>query len=413
MDILILHRIPYDRIQYHRGIDHAAHRVTYIGKAEALANLPHDLPCTRVERAGIQSTYEEVCAWLAQQSLVFDRIVSMSEYELLDAARLRQRFNVPGASVEQVALVRNKVLMKGAVSRAGLRVPDFMPLQAFLDDHRSARWRGKTVLKPHSGASSVDISVFDTPAHACHVIRQQISNGSLANPQDYQVEAFINGPIHHYDGLVRNGRILALTSSRYIGTCLAYMDRARPLGSYQLTTTAHTHAWVSRVLAAVALREGSFHLEAIIDKGQPVFLEIGNRVGGADVVPTFELATGLHLPSLELRIHVSEVDDGRFPQTMASPSSFGWFVFPGHGQAHTLYAGLSGARPFRDSPNIIQWHELPKGAPLPGHVTYSAHEAPLTGIIETASPALTRQWIEALFDSVSLRTHAPTAQSVA
>jgi hypothetical protein len=158
MDILILHRIPYDRIQYHRGIDHAAHRVTYIGKAEALANLPHDLPCTRVERAGIQSTYEEVCAWLAQQSLVFDRIVSMSEYELLDAARLRQRFNVPGASVEQVALVRNKVLMKGAVSRAGLRVPDFMPLQAFLDDHRSARWRGKTVLKPHSGASSVDIT---------------------------------------------------------------------------------------------------------------------------------------------------------------------------------------------------------------------------------------------------------------
>jgi biotin carboxylase len=314
--------------------------------------------------------------------------------------------------------VRNKLLMKDAVSGAGLRVPAFLPLQTFLDDHRAARWKGRTVLKPHSGASSVDISVFDTPEQAVHGIRQQIHSGQLLNPLDYQVEAFIQGPIHHYDGLVKNGQILALTASQYIGTCLAYMDRAQPLGSYQLKTTGPMYAWVSQVLSAVALREGSFHLEAIIDNGQPVFLEIGNRVGGADVVPTFELATGLHLPSLELRIHLGEPDDVPFAPALASASSFGWFVFPGHGHANALYGGLNGARPFRDSPNVIQWHELPDGARLPGHITYSAHEAPLTGIIETASPALTRQWIESLFKAVSLRTPAladdrpPSVESV-
>ena len=61
-----------------------------------------------------------------------------------------------------------------------------------------------------------------------------------------------------------------------------------------------------RVLAAVGIRNGSFHLEAIEAPDALVFLEVGNRVGGADVVATFELATGVHLPSEELRILIGD-----------------------------------------------------------------------------------------------------------
>lgn len=141
---------------------------------------------------------------------------------------------------------------------------------------------------------------------------------------------------------------------------------------------------------------------AIESDGELVFLEVGNRVGGADVVATFELATGVHLPSQELRILLGE----DVPAIEASPTStslwHGWFVVPGHhlGGAH---GGVDGIEFFRRSAAVLRWNELETGAPLPGTITYQAHEVPLAGIIATASAEETHRWLASLFAAVSLR----------
>ncbi|PTT62659.1 ATP-grasp domain-containing protein, partial [Pseudomonas sp. HMWF007] len=59
MKILILHRVPYPRIEYHRGINHDLHDVTYLGKQAAIDTLPSDLRCQRVIRPGEASACEE------------------------------------------------------------------------------------------------------------------------------------------------------------------------------------------------------------------------------------------------------------------------------------------------------------------------------------------------------------------
>jgi hypothetical protein len=66
MKILILHRVPYPRIEYHRGINHDLHDVTYLGKQAAIDTLPSDLRCHRVTRPGVASAYDEAQQWLAQ-----------------------------------------------------------------------------------------------------------------------------------------------------------------------------------------------------------------------------------------------------------------------------------------------------------------------------------------------------------
>ena len=43
MKLLVLHRVPYAKIDYHRGIDHTEHDVTYIGIDKALETIPRDL----------------------------------------------------------------------------------------------------------------------------------------------------------------------------------------------------------------------------------------------------------------------------------------------------------------------------------------------------------------------------------
>ncbi|WPC26421.1 ATP-grasp domain-containing protein [Pseudomonas moraviensis] len=400
MKILILHRVPYPRIEYHRGIDHDLHEVTYLGKQSAIDTLPADLRCTAVTRAGLGSAFEETLAWLAQCPQTFDRIISMSEYELLDAARLREALNVEGASLQAVTLARNKLAMKAAVQASGLRVPRFMSLERYLAFQGRVPWNGATVLKPHSGASSMDVSIHPA-AGAFDAIRQTISDLSLPIA-DFQVEEYISGSIRHFDGLVLNGQIVTLLASEYVGTCLDYMERGHPLGSWHLQVSAGMQAWVSTALQAVQIHNGAFHLEAIMDADEPVFLEVGNRVGGADVVATYELATGIHLPSLELRIHVDgELNTAHLPDRQPD-LGYGWFVFPGHTHSQRLYQGLDGAEELRASPFIVQWNELPPGALLPEHVTYSAFEAPLAGIVKTSEPQQTRDWMRTLFDRVSL-----------
>ncbi|WP_223517738.1 acetyl-CoA carboxylase biotin carboxylase subunit family protein [Pseudomonas sp. GL-B-19] len=401
MKILILHRVPYPRIEYHRGIDHELHDVTYLGKQSAIDTLPPGLRCNSVVRPGSASAYDEALQWLAQFPQRFDRIISMSEYELLDAARLREALNVEGASLEMVNLARNKLDMKAAVQARQLRVPSFMSLDRYLALQGRVPWHGATVLKPHSGASSMDVSIHQQPARTFDEISRKISDLSLCI-EDFQVEEYISGPIRHFDGLVQNGRILTMLSSQYVGTCLDYMERGHPLGSWHLETTAQMQVWVSAALEAVQIRNGAFHLEAIMEGDEPVFLEVGNRVGGADVVATYELATGIHMPSLELRIHIEgELDIAHL--TKQQPNlGFGWFVFPGHTHPERIYQGLHGADELRENPFVVQWNELQPGALLPGHVTYSAFEAPLAGIVKTADPQQTQAWMQALFSRVSL-----------
>jgi hypothetical protein len=416
MNILILHRIPYHKIDYHRGIDHELHDVTYFGKRELLDTLPCGLRHTRVERPGLTSSFEEAKAWLEQEPKHFDRVISLSEYELMDAALLREWLGVPGATVEQVTLVRDKVKMKHAVARDGLRVPRFLPLDIFLAQTFDKDWEGATVLKPRGGASSEDVVVFASAADARNAIlnlhsgvAQLDTQANLAAREVFEVEEFITGPVLHFDGLVAQGKVLALTASRYVNTCLDYA-KGEPLGSFHFPVTEVARIWVQQALNSVEIRNGSFHLEAIQSDGELVFLEVGNRVGGADVVATFELATGIHLPSQELRILL----DNNFLPLVTNRATtelwHGWFVVPGHHLGGGYYKGIDRIGAFRHDSAVLRWNELAVGAPVPTYITYLAQEVPLAGIIATASAGESQIWLESLF--ASLATVSPPSSDM-
>ncbi|HTH76853.1 MAG TPA: ATP-grasp domain-containing protein [Trinickia sp.] len=412
MNILVLHRVPYPRIEYARGIDHGLHNVTYFGVPDLLATLPEGLRCEKVERPGKAGTFEEAQAWLTRTPRVFDRVIALSEYDLLDAAKLRAWLVAPGATFDEVRLVRDKVAMKEAVRKAGLRVPRFVSLSALMASSAQAQWDGETVLKPRSGASSEDVVIFETLEQTLDAIRERRSgvarlDGDTPAIDDYEVEEFVSGDVLHFDGLVSRGELLTLTASRYIGTCLGFAN-GRPLGSYHFPVTPQTRQWAAAALKAVGIRQGSFHLEAIEHGKTLVFLEVGNRVGGADVVATFEYATGVHMPSEELRLLLNGAPSRPLPETQSQPRWHGWFVFPGHTLQADAYEGIAGIDAFRGDPSLVRWIELPTGASVKRKITYSAHEAPLAGIVAHERWEDTRDWISALFAASDV-THESAA----
>jgi hypothetical protein len=402
MKILILHRIPYHKIDYHRGIDHDRHDVTYVGTETALANIPDHVNCQKLVRPGVGKAADEIITLLEAKQFCFERILSLSEYELLDAAQVREHFGVSGPTISQVEKVRNKVVMKTMVAAAGIRVPEFLPLPKLLQ--QPPYWQDSIILKPINGASSENVKKLPSVTALLQELYQRSTGISLLDQQDnnnfdqFEVEEFIQGSIIHFDGLVQKGKVKVVLASQYVGNCLEYAD-GQPLGSVQIDLSALEKAWVSEVLSAVDLTQGSFHLEAIASNRGLVFLEVANRVGGADVVDTFELATGIHLPSAELKICVGETLE--LPNFGTLAKKYGWYIFPGH-HYQSDYCRISEDNRFRNHPFIVRWQQLSTAQKLPECITYQAVEVPLAGLVGGDNSEMLQAFLRELFTQVKI-----------
>ncbi|MDQ2958092.1 MAG: ATP-grasp domain-containing protein [Actinomycetota bacterium] len=402
MHILVLHRVPDSLVHYADNLDHTAHEVTYVGVPERLHSTPQDVPCRRIERPGTGDTATEVLAAVADLP-VPDRVIALSEYDLLAAGQVREALGLPGPHEAEVLPSRDKVLMKAAVERAGLRVPRFMALpDALSGGAETVPWSGKTVLKPRSGASSEGVRSFASVVE----LLDHAGRDALAL-QDYEIEEFVEGPIIHVDGLVADGEAVAVLASRYVGTCLGYAE-GKPLGSVQIATTAPVVDWTLSCLRAVGIDTGPFHLEAIESADGLVFLEVGARFGGADVVDTFELATGVRMPSSQLRLLV-EGSDARPAVRPAQPDEcYGWFVWPGHALNSTL-CRIGGEQSFREDPLVWRWAQRRHGEPLTQLITYADADVPLAGIVGPASSRDLEQFLCELFQTVRVDPAEPDA----
>ncbi|MCX0242535.1 ATP-grasp domain-containing protein [Streptomyces drozdowiczii] len=394
MHILVMHRVPDPFARYADNLDHARHRVTYVSTPERAATLPADVPALRLERPGTGDTAAEVVAAVHDLPRP-DLVVALSEYDLLPAARVREALGVPGPRVADVLPTRDKVVMKAAVAAAGLRTPRYAPLARALAS--GVEWTGRTVLKPLAGASSEGVTAYPTVREALDAVR----GGAVAvDVDDHEVEEFVEGDVVHVDGVLADGRPLAVQASRYVGTCLGYAQGA-PLGSLQVDTPPATVDFTLACLRAVGITEGPFHLEAIETADGPVFLEVGARVGGADVSDTFELATGVHMSSVHLRLLTGESHVPAAAPAAAPDARYGWFVVPGH-TLGSRFCRVEGEKPFRDDPLVHRWVQRAPHEPVKTAVTYADADVPLAGVVGPAPSAVLERFLTDLFASVTV-----------
>ncbi len=392
MKILVLHRIPFTKVQYDRCLDHGKHEVTYFGTAESLTTIPAELRCTRLVRP--EASPEAWAALLSPSK--FDRVVALSEYDLVPAARLRELLGVTGARVSDVQRVRDKMLMKRLVGHAGIRAPGFETVADFMK-RGTSKWKpGPVVLKPVDGASSENVVVFQSARDLYQAVVSGTTGVSALNFDGFEVEEFVQGQILHIDGFVTDGFVRAVLPSLYLNTCLDYAQ-GMPLGSWQLADSPALAEFTRRCLSAVGIRSGAYHLEAILSSDGPVFLEIANRCGGAEVVSTYQMATGVNLYHAHLR-SVLGLDVGPVCETKRS-EFFGWFVVPGHHLA-MQDDGLRYPAELRASASVVRWVEKDANRPLPRKITYQLGDVPLGGIVRGDSPRAVREFIERVFRNV-------------
>ncbi|HEV8187019.1 MAG TPA: ATP-grasp domain-containing protein [Pyrinomonadaceae bacterium] len=259
----------------------------------------------------------DLLAFLARNRKI-DRVVALEEFDVVTAALMREHLCLPGLSSSGAKVFRDKLSMAVHAERAGINVPDFVPLvNAEEVDEFMQRVPGPWVIKPRSDVSAIGISKVSKPEEVKRAIGEMNERENLRERASYYVLArFIPGEVFHVDSIVNDGKVLFAGTNQYGRPPMqvahqggAYISRTLERGSADEKTLLSIN---KKLVRALGLERGATHAEFIksdVD-GKFYFLEIAARVGGAYISDVLEAASGVNLWREWARL---EIADGKAP----------------------------------------------------------------------------------------------------
>jgi biotin carboxylase len=354
---------PPEMQQYTRGLAEVGADVYGVGDTPAAA-LPaslkqhlHDyLQVPRIlDEADV---VERVTRWLRGREV--DRVLANWEVMVLTAARLRERFGVPGMTVDTVQGFRDKQLMKERVAAAGLRVPRALRVRTVAETRAAAEQIGfPLIVKPIAGAGSADTYRVDDAAGLDDVLAR------MQHIREASCEEFVDGDEYTFDTVSVAGVPAFANVAQYL---------PRPL-------VARTHEWISPViitvrdlaqpalaggiqlghgvLAALGMGDGFTHMEWFrTATGEVVFGEIGCRPGGAHLVDQMNYTCDIDL----FREWARAVCWGRFeaPTTRKYNAAIIFKRAKGHGRITRIDGLAEFLR--RHGEHVVEQRLLPPGS---------------------------------------------------
>lgn len=259
----------------------------------------------------------DLLAFLARKAPV-DRVIALEEFDVVTAALMREHLCLPGLSSSHAKVFRDKLSMAVHSSRAGINLPEFVPL-VNRDEVRDFMENvpGPWIIKPRSDVSAIGIKKVEEPGEVWRIVDEMNERENLRERASYYLLArFIAGEVFHVDSVVSDGKVVFAGTNQYGRPPMqvahqggAYISRTLARGSADEKTLLSIN---KKLIQALGLERGATHAEFIKSDadGKFYFLEIASRVGGAYIAEVLEAASGINLWCEWARL---EVADGKGP----------------------------------------------------------------------------------------------------
>ncbi|MEE2037669.1 ATP-grasp domain-containing protein [Nocardiopsis sp. CT-R113] len=291
--VVIVHRVPVSVTPLHEWLPEVRDRVVLVTSTESAD--------------GYRKVFEQVVAvddYSHSQAVVeqldelcrtrrVERIVCGTEDDALRVSAARERWGIPGTTVHDALLHRDKLLMKDAVSKV-VRTPRYSAPRTPDEAVEFAERTGwPVVVKPRLGYGSRGVRVVGD----ADSLRRELAGRP---GDDLLLEEFVPGTVHHVDGFTHRGEVLWSVSSRYLNNCLSWQE-GRSLGSAQMdpedALARRLGVFARAVAGALPLPEPTpFHLEVFRHSvtDELYFCETAARTGGGYILDVLERATGMN-----------------------------------------------------------------------------------------------------------------------
>ncbi|MET9964292.1 ATP-grasp domain-containing protein [Streptomyces sp. NPDC006326] len=242
--------------------------------------------------------------YLAHRDLRPSAVIPAIEYATPFAARLAERYGLPGAGLGAAQILRDKALLRQVSAAAGIANPVSVAVTG--PDELRAFLRGRSgpvVLKPANRQASVGTRVVHGPADAdtawadCLVQDEGVFVPDRPIELSMLAEEYVEGPEYSVEMLVRDGGALFVNvtgKQLFPGPHPVEMAHTVPAGIPE-ELAALLGAQTLRVVDAVGFRDGVVHCEWIVAGGVPYLVECAGRLAGGGILDTIQLAYPVEL----------------------------------------------------------------------------------------------------------------------
>ncbi len=299
--ILVEPAFPNYQRQFARGLREAGAYVTGIGERPA-EWLDDELLGWLDHYDQVRSVCDEGAMLRAVQRVQArgwtDRLEATVEAHMLPVARVREAAGMPGLTVEQAILCRDKPLQKEFLRRAGVpcaastaaasvaEVRDFIAAVGY-----------PVILKPRDGAGAAGTFRVDDAAGLERALRAS----GFERGRSIAVEEFVEGHEGFYDTLTAGGEVVYEFISHYFPNVLPAM-RDRSVSPMIIATNRLDESTYDelktlgrKVVAALGLGTSATHMEWFFGPKGLRFSEIGARPPGVGQWDLYCAANGIDL----------------------------------------------------------------------------------------------------------------------
>ena len=291
---------PPEMIEYTRGLAEVGAEVYGVGDTPREA-LPQRVKGYLHDYLAVPRIMDEddvmnrVSAWLRGRTI--DRVLANWEPLVILAARLRERWGMPGMSTDTVRGFRDKQLMKERVAAAGLRVPRSRRVRTETETRAAAEEIGyPLVVKPISGAGSADTHRVNDARELDMVLAK------MRGVAEASCEEYVEGEEFTFDTVCIDGKPAYENVAQYLPKPLE-MRTLEWVSPVIITVRDMTQPKLAggialgrKVLGALGMGDGFTHAEWFLTpKGEAVFGEIGCRPGGAHIVDQMNYTSDIDL----------------------------------------------------------------------------------------------------------------------
>ncbi|MFD6888477.1 ATP-grasp domain-containing protein [Streptomyces sp. NPDC059957] len=231
-------------------------------------------------------------------------IAPLQEYATPFAARLAERYGVPGGGYGAVRLLRDKALLRKVTRAAGIHNPESITasgpdeVRAFMAAHP-----GPVVLKPANRQAAVGTRILQSADQVDEAWAECTSQdeGIFVPDREIEirmlVERCVQGREYSVELLVDKGEVLfgnVTAKELYPGSRPVELGHLVPADVSE-DLDALMRADTERVLRAVGFDSGVAHCEWIVEDGRPYLVECAGRFPGDGIVDLIDRAYGIDL----------------------------------------------------------------------------------------------------------------------
>lgn len=335
MSALILNRISLARLSYADLLPELEGELLMICDRHAFPTDPLEAQSLyrRYKHIELVDRYDssgmvELIALRLFERFGFERIIAVSEFDLLRAARLRDRLGLSGQGEQSAMAFRDKLLMKSLAAAAGISVPVCRAIHNPMDVLSFVQVHGlPVVIKPILGAGAVNTHIVRTQEQLEALLDSVLFASADLSP-GLEIETYVAGHMYYIDGFRLNGVLRAIWPSRYLNTCHDF-SHGSVLGSFTLgpenPLAERLCSFTRRVLRALPTPETTaFHCEVFHTPSDEIVLcEVASRVGGPRTPELFEHALGFDLVDAFIRGQAGLMSSKPFSVSAPTPSRLG------------------------------------------------------------------------------------------